>query len=120
MLVMSTQLIGFSIGGVARRFLVTPPSMSMFILLLSLSSSSPSFQYGQTHSSPVPSSTPSIPRPTLVWERMHKEVQVENDSSLMRLGVLLFGVSCLTSLASADSNVAYLDFFPGYLFQALR
>jgi len=29
MLVMSTQLIGFSIGGVARRFLVAPPSMSM-------------------------------------------------------------------------------------------
>jgi hypothetical protein len=28
MLVMSTQLIGFSIGGVARRFLVSPPSMS--------------------------------------------------------------------------------------------
>ncbi|KAL0958799.1 hypothetical protein HGRIS_014119 [Hohenbuehelia grisea] len=27
MLVMSTQLIGFSIGGIARRFLVAPPSM---------------------------------------------------------------------------------------------
>lgn len=27
MLVMSTQLIGFSVGGVARRFLVSPPSM---------------------------------------------------------------------------------------------
>ncbi|KAF5340391.1 hypothetical protein D9611_007769 [Ephemerocybe angulata] len=27
MLVMSTQLIGFSIGGIARRFLVSPPSM---------------------------------------------------------------------------------------------
>ncbi|KAL9709483.1 hypothetical protein Ac2012v2_007219 [Leucoagaricus gongylophorus] len=27
MMVMSTQLIGFSIGGVARRFLVAPPSM---------------------------------------------------------------------------------------------
>ncbi|KAF9004875.1 OPT oligopeptide transporter [Hymenopellis radicata] len=26
-IVMSTQLIGFSIGGIARRFLVTPPSM---------------------------------------------------------------------------------------------
>ena len=29
MLVMSTQLIGFSMGGIARRFLVAPPSMSM-------------------------------------------------------------------------------------------
>jgi hypothetical protein len=28
MIVMSTQLIGFSLGGVARRFLVSPPSMS--------------------------------------------------------------------------------------------
>jgi hypothetical protein len=27
MLVMSTQLIGFSIGGLCRRFLVSPPSM---------------------------------------------------------------------------------------------
>jgi hypothetical protein len=27
MLVMSTQLIGFSIGGICKRFLVTPPSM---------------------------------------------------------------------------------------------
>lgn len=29
MVVMSTQLIGFSIGGIAKRFLVSPPSMSM-------------------------------------------------------------------------------------------
>ena len=28
MVVMSTQLIGFSIGGIAKRFLVSPPSMS--------------------------------------------------------------------------------------------
>jgi OPT oligopeptide transporter protein len=27
MLVMSTQLIGFSIGGICKRFLVAPPSM---------------------------------------------------------------------------------------------
>lgn len=27
-IVMSTQLIGFSIGGIAKRFLVSPPSMS--------------------------------------------------------------------------------------------
>jgi hypothetical protein len=27
LMVMSTQLIGFSIGGIARRFLVAPPSM---------------------------------------------------------------------------------------------
>ena len=32
MLVMSTQLIGFSMGGIARRFLVAPPSMSMSLL----------------------------------------------------------------------------------------
>lgn len=28
LIVMSTQLIGFSIGGIMRRFLVSPPSMS--------------------------------------------------------------------------------------------
>ena len=27
---MSTQLIGFSIGGICKRFLVSPPSMSAF------------------------------------------------------------------------------------------
>ena len=32
LLVMSTQLIGFSMGGVARRFLVSPPSMSACLL----------------------------------------------------------------------------------------
>ena len=30
LVVMSTQLIGFSIGGIARRFLVQPPSMSEY------------------------------------------------------------------------------------------
>ena len=33
---MSTQLIGFSIGGISRRFLVDPPSMSELFLLLFL------------------------------------------------------------------------------------
>lgn len=32
LLVMSTQLMGFSMGGVARRFLVSPPSMSACLL----------------------------------------------------------------------------------------
>ena len=31
MIVMSTQLVGFSIGGICRRFLVNPPSMSTFV-----------------------------------------------------------------------------------------
>lgn len=31
LIVMSTQLIGFSIGGVGRRFLVQPPSMSEYL-----------------------------------------------------------------------------------------
>ncbi|KAI0321181.1 OPT oligopeptide transporter [Amylostereum chailletii] len=35
MLVMSTQLIGFSIGGLCRRFLVTPPSMIWPVNLVS-------------------------------------------------------------------------------------
>ena len=30
---MSTQLIGFSIGGIARRFLIAPPSMSMSLTI---------------------------------------------------------------------------------------
>lgn len=32
---MSTQLIGFSIGGICRRFLVSPPSMSESMPLFS-------------------------------------------------------------------------------------
>jgi OPT family small oligopeptide transporter len=38
LLVMSTQLIGFAIGGIARRFLVQPPSMSTYTSLPFLSS----------------------------------------------------------------------------------
>lgn len=34
LVVMSTQLIGFSIGGIARRFLVQPPSMSKLNLCI--------------------------------------------------------------------------------------
>ena len=33
---MSTQLIGFSIGGICRRFLVSPPSMSECIQSLAI------------------------------------------------------------------------------------
>lgn len=40
LLTMSTQLIGFSIGGVTRRFLVSPPSMSTRLLLWPFSSPS--------------------------------------------------------------------------------
>lgn len=32
MLVMSTQLIGFAMGGIGKRFLVSPPSMSELYL----------------------------------------------------------------------------------------
>jgi hypothetical protein len=34
LLVLSTQLVGFSMGGVAKRFLVSPPSMSACLLTL--------------------------------------------------------------------------------------
>src|ERR1700730_2269049 len=37
LLVMSTQLIGFSLGGAAKRFLVSPPSMSLSTCLLTSS-----------------------------------------------------------------------------------
>lgn len=33
LVVMSTQLIGFSIGGIGKRFLVSPPSMSTCLLI---------------------------------------------------------------------------------------
>lgn len=36
LITMSTQLIGFSIGGIARRFLVSPPSMSKSVLIYTL------------------------------------------------------------------------------------
>lgn len=38
MVVMSTQLIGFSIGGIAKRFLVSPPSMSALSVHIQLQS----------------------------------------------------------------------------------
>lgn len=49
LMVMSTQLIGFSIGGICRRFLVQPPSMSEFILycLIIQITDRNSFQFGR-------------------------------------------------------------------------
>jgi hypothetical protein len=47
---MSTQLIGFSIGGVARRFLVAPPSMSALrepSFIFQLTASSLAVQFGE-------------------------------------------------------------------------
>lgn len=40
LIVMSTQLIGFSMGGVAKRFLVSPPSMSAWLLMSLITSPS--------------------------------------------------------------------------------
>lgn len=48
MAVMSTQLIGFSMGGIARRFLVQPPSMSALYLISVCSLCDPIFQFGLT------------------------------------------------------------------------
>lgn len=71
MLVMSTQLIGFSIGGICRRFLVSPPSMSTHgsslflrvkILRLRLSP-----QFGPRIWSCARSSTLCTPKSTLGW-----------------------------------------------------
>lgn len=36
LLVMSTQLIGFAMGGIGKRYLVSPPSMSKIDILLFL------------------------------------------------------------------------------------
>ena len=33
LIVMSTQLLGFAMGGIGKRFLVSPPSMSMYNVL---------------------------------------------------------------------------------------
>lgn len=62
---MSTQLIGFSIGGINRKFLVDPPSMSMLsimfmLLFLLLKYPALYLQSGQQTWSTVPSSTPFI------------------------------------------------------------
>ena len=64
LLVMSTQLIGFSIGGIARRFLVQPPSMSKSLSApLYCSQSHPAIQFGRLTWSLVRSSTRCTLRP---------------------------------------------------------
>lgn len=57
LMVMSTQLIGFSIGGIARRFLVQPPSMSEPASNSDLAHTHCSLQFGQLISLHVPCSS---------------------------------------------------------------
>lgn len=90
MMVMSTQLIGFSIGGVARRFLVAPPSMSQCFHLPSIGKAHPQNQFGQTPWSHVPSSTPFILRTMPVLD--HTMVYHARNFLLMPYQRRFFGV----------------------------
>lgn len=91
LLVMSTQLIGFSIGGIARRFLVTPPSMSMAFPLALYEVSHTAFQSGQTPSYHVLCSIPSTPRAMLAL--VYTKVSAEKDFSCTPSVPLFYGVS---------------------------
>lgn len=64
LLVMSTQLIGFSMGGAIKRFLVSPPSMSPYTNVLRLfSSNSPALmKFGQRTLSLVHFLIPCTPK----------------------------------------------------------
>ena len=153
LLVMSTQLIGFSIGGIARRFLVNPPSMiwpanlvtcALFNTLHSQSYAGVG-QYGGVSRErffafalggafvwcesvndllsrlqflPVP--IVPYPRPAsrvfradtlLVSSCVHTCITVEPRS--------LFRGIPPTPLTT-HTHAPYTDFFPGYLFEALR
>lgn len=84
--------IGFSIGGIARRFLVQPPSMSEHRMSVgAMMTLNRETQFGRRTWSPVPSSTPSINNsiPVLV----PAEVLVVNDSSSTLLRALARGTS---------------------------
>ena len=67
MLVLSTQLMGFSMGGIARHFLVAPPSMSMSLTfhLLLLGIQTVHCQSGLIRSYIARSSIPSTRKPML-------------------------------------------------------
>jgi len=91
MMVMSTQMIGFSLGGIMRRYLVQPPSMSMVPSFPDTSSLTFS-QFGPSIWSPVPSSTPCIPSTMLAW--VPAAVSLANVSSLSYFFPGYYGTLC--------------------------
>ena len=120
MVVMSTQLIGFSVGGISRRFLVDPPSMSTLHPL---------------HCSPWPNLNDEVWPANLVtcalFNTLHSQTYagVGDRGGLSREKFFLycFVASAVWCMFSARHPLLYLcfqltslDIVPGYLFQALR
>lgn len=118
MVVMSTQLIGFSIGGIAKRFLVSPPSMSMSTLTVSsILRKSDFLQYGLKTSCIALSSTRYIRKSML--GSVIVGVLAERDSFCTHLQERLYGVRPPSLFMHSLRLPLFLDFVPGYLFTAL-
>ena len=101
MLVMSTQMLGFSLGGILRRFLVQPPSMSA--LLASLR------QLSLTN---VP---PAVWPANLVTCALFNTLHSKSYAGMGNRG----GISRERFFLYACAGSLSWYFLPGYLFQAL-
>lgn len=101
---MSTQLIGFSIGGIARRFLVQPPSMSTYTIFRL------SFRIN-IHANPYYSVWPYNLVTCALFNTLHAQryAGMGNRGGITRERFFIY--------AFLGSFAWY--FFPGYLFQAL-
>lgn len=97
---MSTQLIGFSIGGIARRFLVQPPSMSTSITFIRFAMFSLKFTVW-------PSNLVSCALFNTLHHQQYSGIGNRGGMSRERFFFTFFIIS------------ACWYFFPGYIFQAL-
>lgn len=114
---MSTQLIGFSMGGAIKRFLVSPPSMSPCTIVFGLSSSNSRalmMKFGQRTLSHVHFLILYTPKFIRVFATRESVVSAFSSllSSLPASGV------CSSFFALCPTNLLQ-GIFPGYLFTAL-
>ena len=119
MLVMSTQLLGFSIGGISHRFLVAPPPMSMSLAfrLLLLNIQTVHYQSGLIHSYFARFSIRSTRKLMLAQARTMG--LPGNGTSFMPLLLLPFGVGTFLPLISAELIENHLSNFAQALFQGI-
>lgn len=117
---MSTQLIGFSIGGISRRFLVDPPSMSRSCLLIREMSDSPCELLLVWPANLVTCALfNTLHSQTYAGIGDRKGMNRERFFFYCFMGSIFY---CEHSLFRVQKSliVAMSDFLPGYLFQALR
>ena len=119
MMVMSTQLIGFSIGGVARRFLVAPPSMSQCFHLTSIGKAHHKISLAKHPGLMCPLQHPSFSELCRYWTTRWYITREIFYLCLISGGSLVY-VPALPQHLFFFLTGRFSDIVPGYFFEALR